>query len=214
MADVIHAMRTAVRAVLLVMALVFMSACDVLAPQAEPVDPETLANPTSTRAPIGAQGVYRLQPGDTVNVFVFDNPDLSQSTTIAPDGRLSYPLAGSIQAKGRTLDEIRRILASRFSNSIVAPQVAVSLTSRETYRIYVNGEVIQPGAFDLNDPVTLVQAITLAGGFTAFADRERIIVYNPTRTSGARRIFDYTLFVETPQAQDIVLHPGDTVIVQ
>lgn len=163
---------------------------------------------------VPAKGTYRLQPGDTISVFVFDNSELSQNAVIAPDGRLNYPLAGTIQARGQTLNAIESILTQRFSKNIVSPQVSVSLVSMAPYRIFVTGEVIQPGAFDLAEPVTLVQALTLAGGFTAFAERSRILVYNPARRGNARRVFDYDRFISDPQAQDILLWPGDTIIVE
>lgn len=163
---------------------------------------------------VPAKGTYRLQPGDTISVFVFDNSELSQNAVIAPDGRLNYPLAGTIQARGQTLNAIESILTQRFSKNIVSPQVSVSLVSMAPYRIFVTGEVIQPGAFDLSEPVTLVQALTLAGGFTAFAERSRILVYNPARRGNARRVFDYDRFISDPQAQDILLWPGDTIIVE
>lgn len=201
----------------LVFAAVGLSGCQLV--QTTPdttlvVSDTTLRTATPVAPTVPAQGVYRLKPGDTVNVFVFDNADLSQSAVITPDGRLNYPLAGSIQAKGRTLREIERILTSRFSNNIFEPQVSVSLSSIGPQRVYVNGEVIQPGAFDLREPVTLVQAISLAGGFTAFAKRDRIIVYNPSHPGNARRVFDYDAFVANPNRRDILLVPGDTVIVQ
>lgn len=185
---------------------------DVIVVETETAAPVTPRQPT--RATIPAQSTYKLRPGDTVAVFVFDNPDLSQQSTVAPDGRLSYPLAGSFRAEGRTLETVRRILASRFSNSIVAPQVTVSLADIGPSTIYVNGEVAQPGALALDEPITLVQAITRAGGFTAFAQRDKILVYNPTKKDGARRVFNYNAFIASPYLQDVLLQPGDTVIVQ
>ena len=158
-------------------------------------------------------GTYRLKPGDAVSVFIFDNPDISQGAVVGPDGRLSYPLAGSIQAEGKTLNEVGAILTSRFSETIVAPQVTVSLSEIKPYRIFVSGEVVQPGAFELQDPITLVQAVSLAGGFTAFADRSRVLLYNPRSKGGARRVFDYDRFLADPLGEDAFLQPGDTIIV-
>lgn len=166
------------------------------------------------QAPISPQSIYRLQAGDTVSVFVFDNPELSRTAVVAPDGRLSYPLAGTFTARGRTVDDVRRVLAERFSESIVSPQVTVSLVSVGSQRVFVTGEVVRPGAVDIVEPVTLVQAIALSGGLTAFARRDRILVYNPRHPGGARRIFDYDRFVTDAAAQDVVLLPGDTIIVE
>lgn len=209
----IRFLRPVLRRLLAILAVSVLSACSVVETAPLPIASDSATSVSRGAPAVSPQQIYRLRPGDVVDIFVFDNPDLSQRVAVAPDGRLNYPLAGSIPAQGRTLDQIASILSSRFSNSIVSPQVTVSLVTVGPYRIFVNGEVAQPGAFDLEDPITLVQAITLSGGFTAFASRRSIMIYNPTRRGGARWYFNYDAFLRNPQAQDIVLNSGDTIIV-
>jgi polysaccharide export outer membrane protein len=201
------------RACALLLALFALSACELVEPELEPGIAISDADARAQKAIVQRQSNYRLRAGDTISVFVFDNPDISQTVVVAPDGRVSYPLAGTFRAEGKTLAETRAILASRFSNNIVAPQVSVSLASIGAYTVYVNGEVLQPGAFNLQQPTTLVQVITRAGGFTAFARRDKIFIYNPTSRDGARRVFNYDQFIADPRQQDILLKPGDTIIV-
>jgi len=157
---------------------------------------------------------YVLQPGDVVNVVVIDNPDLSKSAVVGPDGKIRYPLVGDVTARGRTLRQLESSLLAGLSKTIVAAQVSVSLGELRSYRIFVDGEVVDPGEFLTDGPVSVVQAISLAGGFTAFASRSNVIIYNPLRDNGQRIVFNYDLFLRSKNQPDLFLLPGDTVIVR
>lgn len=164
--------------------------------------------------PIQPTATYRVKPGDTLFVHVFDNPDLSQNVIVGPDGRIFYPLAGGLKVKGLSLDTIDRLLTARLASSLLQPEVTVKLAELGRERVFVTGEVISPGVFDVTGQISVVQAISMAGGFTAFADRSNVIVYNPVRARNARRVFDYEAFLADPAAYDFALRPGDTVIVR
>lgn len=182
-------------------------------PAPEPTAAE-LAAAAATSAALTAPAQHRVGPGDVLNVFIFDNPQISRQVTVGPDGRFRYPLVGEVDAMGRTLGELEKTLVKRLGQNILFPQVSVSLAAPGGFRVFVSGEVLNPGVLTVNEPITLVQAVAMAGGFTAFAARDKIIVYNPARADGKRRSFDYDRFVNTPGAPDIVLEPGDTVIVR
>lgn len=158
-------------------------------------------------------GTQRLLPGDRINVFVFENPELSRDATIGPDGTFRYPLIGEVRAAGRTLRDLEATIRAGLTRNIVDPQVSVSLVQVRGYEIFVDGEVMQPGIFEIEAPVTLVQAVAMAGGFTAFARRDRILVYNPS-DSERRFVFNYLAFLSAAGSTDIPLRPGDTVIVE
>lgn len=160
------------------------------------------------------QGAYVLQPGDVVRVFVFESPDLSQSAVVGPDGNIRYPLVGEVRASGRTLRQLESSLTAGLSRNFVSPQVSVTLTDLQSYQFFVNGEVLSPGQFRTDGPISVVQAIALAGGLTAFASRDDIIIYNPTRDGGQRIVFNYDLFLKTRNQPDLFLLPGDTIIVR
>lgn len=170
--------------------------------------------PTAGSPPIRRQATYRIKPGDSLAIHVFDNPDLNQTVIVGPDGRFSFPLVGTVRAEGKSLAAVDAYLTERLRRNILEPQVAVTLSQVAPRRIYVTGEVLAPGSFDVSEPVSVVQAISMAGGFTAFADRRHILVYNPARSRNARRVFDYDAFLANPGAYDFALGPGDTVIVR
>lgn len=172
-------------------------------------DPEIVAR----HHPVVPSG-YLVRIGDKLGIFVVDNQELTRIVPVGPDGSFRFPLAGQIHASGRSLQSIESVLTARLSNTIIDPQVSVSLSDLQPYSIFVDGEVTRPGEFTMDEPTTLVQAIALAGGFTAFADRNQVILYNPMRAQGRRLVFDYDAFLVNSNARDIFLRSGDTVIVR
>lgn len=164
---------------------------------------------------LDASTQFRLGPGDVISVLVWKQPSVSQTVMINPDGRISYPLVGQIQASGRTLSELESAIATRLGKQLRDLQVTAVLKDVRSYRVFVMGEVLRPGVFELDGGVTIVQAIAMAGGFTAFASKKNVIVYNLTARGGRRYNFDYSSFVANDAGvEDIVLVPGDTVIVK
>ncbi|HHH42920.1 MAG TPA: polysaccharide export protein [Gammaproteobacteria bacterium] len=156
----------------------------------------------------------QLGPGDVIRVFVWKNPELSQDISVSPDGYISYPLIGEIQAAGVTVGSLRKAIEREFRKHLKDPQVTVSLREVRSYNIFVTGEVMSPGLFQPTGAVTVVQAIAMAGGFTAFASRNNIIVYNRFYRK-SRLAFDYDGFIAGKSgADDFVLIPGDTIIVR
>lgn len=156
----------------------------------------------------------QLGPGDVIRIFVWKNPELSQDVSVSPDGNISYPLIGEIQAAGITVGGLRKVIEREFRKHLKDPQVTVSLQDARSYKVFVTGEVMSPGMFQLTGPITVVQSIAMAGGFTAFATRNNITVYNRFYRK-SRLSFDYDGFVAgKPEAGDFVLIPGDTVIVR
>jgi polysaccharide export outer membrane protein len=106
------------------------------------------------------------------------------------------------------------MLTDRLREHVRDPQVSVTLQDARSYRVYVIGEVLRPGEFEVKGPVGVVQAIAMAGGFTPFATRTNVVIVGrgaPER----RRAFDYDAFVAgSAGARDLVLAPGDTVVVR
>lgn len=157
---------------------------------------------------------YRLQPGDTLQVAVWKEPDLSAEVIIRPDGRLSFPLAGDVPAADRTIDELRGELESRIRRFVPEAVLTVSVRALTGNRIYVIGKVARPGDFPLQRPIDVVQALALAGGATAFADVGDIRILR--REKGVQTVlrFDYS-DVERGRRleQNVLLQGGDTVVV-
>ncbi|MCP5229425.1 polysaccharide biosynthesis/export family protein [Accumulibacter sp.] len=165
-------------------------------------------------APASSAAPFRLGPGDVLSVTVWRQPELSMQLPVAPDGSLRYPLAGHIDAQGRTLAEVEAELTQKLGEQIREAVVTVSLVQTHSYRVYVVGEVLRPGEFQLPGPVSVVQAIAMANSFTPFAKRDRLLVVRRKNGQETRQIFDFNAYVRDDAGQDLILEPGDTIIVQ
>lgn len=157
---------------------------------------------------------YRLQPGDEIELSVWGEEELQQTAIIRPDGKFGYPLAGEIVAAGRTTAEIQTELARKLSAYIPEAVVTISVTGIEGNRIYVIGQIKNPGSFVMNPTINVLQALSLAGGTTPFAALNDIIII---RGSGAnQRVlrFAYNDIEKGRKLeQNIQLESGDVVIV-
>ncbi|MFO0775085.1 MAG: polysaccharide biosynthesis/export family protein [Nitrospiraceae bacterium] len=171
--------------------------------------------PSTDSAPreIGWAGPFKLGAGDVLNVFIWKHKELSTIVTVRPDGKITYPLLGEIEVSGLTVAEVEERLNKQLKLQIQDPQVTVILEATHSFRVYVLGEVMQPGVFDLKGPVTVVQALAMARGLTTFASRTKIFVVTAGKT-GQRIPFNYSKYLQGEDVeQNVVLRPGDTVIV-
>lgn len=119
---------------------------------------------------------FLLGPEDVLEVTVWKNQDLSRIVTVRPDGMISLPLIGDIQASGLTAAQVGEIISKRLSEYKENPSVSVSVKEVNSYYIYVMGEVAHPGKFPLKSYATVLQGISLAGGFTQYASKNRMAV--------------------------------------
>ena len=163
---------------------------------------------------------YRIQPGDQLAITVLEDDTLNRQLLVLPDGRISVPLAGSIQASGRSVDTVESAIADRLaSNFAVRPSVFVSVVEiseeGETFPIYVLGQVATPGLVEVEPGTTLLQAVALAGGLDRFAATKRIQLRR-TDPTGQERLFLFNFkAVERGGAIQsmITLREGDVLIV-
>jgi polysaccharide biosynthesis/export protein len=164
---------------------------------------------------------YRIQPGDTLAITVLEDDSLNQQSLVTPDGRISVPLAGTVQAAGRTVDSIESTIADRLaSNFAVRPSVFVSVVTvqnpDDTFPIYVIGQVENPGKVEVLPGTTLLQAVALAGGLDRFAATKRIQLRRADPKTGQERLFLFNFkAVERGGAitSMITLREGDVLIV-
>jgi polysaccharide biosynthesis/export protein len=158
---------------------------------------------------------YHLQPGDTVTISVWKEKDLETEALVRPDGGLSFPLVGDVEAKGHTLREVRDTIAERLKPYIPDPVVTVAIKEIGGNEIYVLGRVNRPGGFPFSQPIDVMQALSLAGGTTPFAKLNRIVILHRD-ASGAEHSerFHYADIAHGRDlAQNVLLHSGDTVVV-
>jgi polysaccharide export outer membrane protein len=157
---------------------------------------------------------YKLHAGDSIQVSVWKELDLQRKVMIRPDGRFSFPLAGEVQAAGRSADEVRVDIESQLKKYIPEAMVTVMVEDIAGNRVYVIGQVNKPGMFVMNPQLTVLQALSLAGGSTPFAKLGSISVIRGSGTSQQTLPFRYDQVVEGKALQqNIALESGDVVVV-
>jgi polysaccharide export outer membrane protein len=163
--------------------------------------------------PVPAEG-YLLRPGDVLTVSVWKETDMQGEVLIRPDGGISFALAGEMQAAGHTVADVTKRLETRIRKFVPDAVVTVSVKAINGSRVYVIGKVNRPGDFPLIGPMDVMQALSLAGGATPFADTNAIRVL---RRSGDRQMsiaFHYNDVEHGRRLdQNILLQSGDTVVV-
>lgn len=163
---------------------------------------------------------FLLGPEDNLDITVWKNPDLSRTTAIRPDGLISIPIIGDVQAAGLTADALAHRIADRLKQFVAGnPAVSVSVKDLNSYAIYVLGEVTKPGKFSAKSYVTILQAISMAGGFTDYAKKNRIQIVR-IRPNGDHKVHEIRIPVRysdllagSGEPGNIILLSGDTVVV-
>lgn len=159
---------------------------------------------------------YRIGPEDVLSIDVWDNEALSVEVPVRPDGMISLPLLDDVQAAGLTPLELRDFLTKRLTEYMSSAEVSVIVTEVRSYKVSVLGAVRTPGRFELNSRSTILEVLAMAGGFTEFAMRSRIVVLRSEGDTSARIPFDYDKVLsdgDKRQDANFYLHPGDVVLV-
>jgi polysaccharide export outer membrane protein len=157
---------------------------------------------------------YELQPGDVLTVSVWKETDLQSDVVIRPDGGISFALAGDLPAAGHTVVELTALLEERVRKLIPDAVVTVAVKTAAGNRVYVIGKVTHPGDFPLNRPIDVMQALSLAGGATPFANTGKIRILR--READHLKYFSFRYHdIERGRRleQNILLQSGDTVVV-
>jgi polysaccharide biosynthesis/export protein len=185
-------------------------ACAVPAMAATPTPPPPAA-PTSSGPPVEA---YTVKPGDVLSIAVWKEPDLQGPVLVRPDGSFSFPLAGQIDARGKTVAELQQTVTERLKKFISDPVVTVSIAEVKGNKVYVLGQVNKPGEFIVNPRVDVMQALSMAGGTTAFAALGEITILRRTESGQQSLPFRYADVARGRNLQqNIVLQAGDVVVV-
>ncbi len=192
------------------------------APAAQMQKPQAAAAPSSA----GVQAVptpadYVIGPDDVLLVNFWRDKEMSVEVTVRPDGKITVPLLSDVQAAGFPPEQLRDRLAEQAKKYMVDPSVTVVVRQINSRRVFITGEVAKPGAYPLNDRLTVVQLIAVAGGLTEFAKSKDIVVMRGDSSAAVRPRgepaafkFNYKDFVSGRNLkQNVELKPGDTVIV-
>jgi polysaccharide export outer membrane protein len=135
--------------------------------------------------------VYRLFPGDEVEITIYSAPELSRVATIGPDGRLALPLIGAVRAADLTADELHDILVSAYASHLRMPELTVTSRSYGSRQVFVGGEVARPGIYEMPANIDAFQAVALAGGFLPSAHRRDVLVLS--RAGGETQVTEIDL---------------------
>jgi len=161
----------------------------------------------------GEEG-FLIGHGDRLRIDVWGQEELDSDVIVQPDGKISLPLVKEVIAAGLTVDALRQELDKRYREFILEPTVSVTVSEINSLKIYVLGEVNNPGEIDLLSYTDVLQAIAKAGGFTIYAKKNKVEII---RTFGGQKIktrFNYSQVVRGKNLQqNIPLKPGDVIIV-
>ena len=162
---------------------------------------------------------FLLGPEDVLEVTVWRNQDLSRTVVVRPDGKISLPLIGDVQASGLNSSQVAAKIAARLTEFKENPNVSVSLKEVNSYFIFVLGEVLKPGKYPLKSYATVLQGVSMAGGFTQFASKNRMqVIRTNTNDDGKenqiRIPVPYNEMVSGKgKIENFILKSGDTIVV-
>jgi polysaccharide export outer membrane protein len=185
---------------------------------AAPLAAQSAARPaakgTAPAAAVDVPADYVVGPEDVLGINFWKDAEMTGDVTVRPDGKITLPLLGDIDAAGLSPTQLSDRILTVAKKQIQDPTVTVVVRTINSRKVYITGQVANPGAFPLIGPRTVMQLIALAGGLTEYADKKNITI---TRVEGGKPVslkFNYNDVAKGKNlAQNIVLKPGDTVVV-
>ena len=162
-----------------------------------------------------AEEVYTLNPGDVLQISVWNEEALQQEVMVLPDGTISFPLVGNLKVASKTPAQVQDQIKKKLSRVIPDPEINVSVISVAGNNIFIIGKVNQPGQMPLFRPTDVMQALSLAGGFTPYAETDEIRIIRRDNKGRQQIIkFDYQLLTKGKALEtNILLKSGDTIVV-
>jgi polysaccharide export outer membrane protein len=175
--------------------------------------------PAPAPAPVAAPSAvpdtgYQIGPGDILNIEVWKDPILTRPVTVLPDGKIAFPLIGEIAAEGKTVSQLKKEIEGRLARYVQDAVITVEVRQMNSLQIYVLGRVNMPGRTILSANVNVLQALAIAGGPNAFANKSRIRIF---RQEGGKTLilsFDYDdVTAGKNMESNILLRRGDVIFV-
>lgn len=161
-----------------------------------------------------ASDKYLLNAGDILDISVWNESNLQRSVVVLPDGSISFPLAGDLTAKGKSVTELEAELTKKLSKFLNEPDITVVVSKVSGNTIHILGKVSNPGSFIMNQQFTVMQALSLAGGLSPYAEENNITVL---RTSGGSEKAISVHYADIKKGKDlstnIKLQSGDVIVV-
>ena len=157
---------------------------------------------------------YVIGPQDVLDISVWKEPELTRPVPVRPDGRISMPLLNDVQAAGKTPLQLAADITAGLKKFVTDPQVTVIVTTINSQRVFIIGEVNRPGAYPLLPNMTVLQALSSAGGFTIYANLKKIYLLRVEDGKQIKHPFNYKDVLAGKAAdQNIFVKAGDTIVV-
>jgi len=163
-------------------------------------------------APEVVPTTYKIGVGDVLHITVWEEPQLTETAVVRPDGKISMPLVTEVDVKGLTPEAAQQMLTDRLIKFVHKPRVTVTVQEIHSRMVYITGEVQRPGAYPLMDMMNVVQLVARSGGLTDFAKKKNMYVLRGSTSARVNVNYEKVLKGQAPQ-QNVELMPGDTVVV-
>lgn len=172
------------------------------------------ATPSGTMANVAPPDGYLIGPEDVLGIVFWREAEMNGDVTVRPDGRITLPLIGELQAEGRTPQSLRDQIEAAAAKFMTAANVSVVVRQINSRKVFITGKVVTPGTYPLAGPRTVMQIIALAGGLNEYADSKNITVIRTTEGQPKSHKFNYRDVAKGKKLeQNILLVPGDTIVV-
>jgi len=182
------------------------------ASQGQKTDPKVSTGSSAT--PATTDGEYKIGAQDVVQIDVWKEPEITRTIPVRPDGKISLPLLNDVQAAGLTAMELSGRIREGLTKFLTNPQVTVTVTAINSRRVYLTGEVARTGALPLLPNMTVLQALSSAGGFTPFARMGDIYILRIENGKQTKYPFHYKDVVKGKRPEEnILLQPNDVIVV-
>jgi polysaccharide biosynthesis/export protein len=180
----------------------------------KPADANAAAAQTAPKKPATDDPNYVIGPQDVLDISVWKEPELTRPVPVRPDGKISMPLLNDVQAAGKTPLQLAIDITTGLKKFVTDPQVTVIVTTINSQRVFILGEVNRAGAYPLLPDMTVLQALSSAGGFTIYANLKKIYVLRVEAGKQVKHPFNYKdVLAGKATDQNIVLRAGDTIVV-
>ena len=157
---------------------------------------------------------YLINPGDILDISVWNEEALKREVRVLPDGTIGFPLTGTLMAAGKTVDALKKELTEKLTEYIAEPVVNIAVQAAEGNAVYVTGQVKTPGKFVMTNPMNVMQAISMAGGLTPFAAEDDIVILRKTGKGTESLKFEYSDLEEGENlSNNHLLKSGDVIVV-
>jgi polysaccharide export outer membrane protein len=179
-----------------------------------PAQPRPAQQPAAPAAVVDVPAEYLIGPEDVLGIVFWRDTEMTGDVTVRPDGKITLPLIGDIHAAGLSTVALKSVIEKAASKLQQDPSVTVVVKQINSLKVFITGQVANPGTFPLAGPRTVMQLISLAGGVTEYADKKHITVLR--LENGRQQVFKFNyndVAKGKNLAQNIVLKPGDTVVV-